>query len=447
MKKGTTAIAAWLIVLLTWFPHAALANVIAWGENGSGNLGNNSNVDSALPVSVITSGALAGKTITQVSASFSNGACALSSDGMVYCWGVNSSGELGDGTNTPSDVPVAVDQSGALAGKTVTAITSGVASRCALTSDGKVFCWGDNSSGQLGDNNGGVDSNVPSPVTGIVATKTVTSIKCGGLFCLALTDEGLVYSWGENGSGQLGNADGTNTDLDVSTGVDATGALSGKTVVAIAAASETGYALTSDGLVFSWGESDAGQLGNNSVGLDALSPVAVYTSGLLNGKTVSKIAASGDSGYALTSDNGLYAWGEAGLGQLGNNSAVDSSVPDAVDVSGVLAGKTIAAVVGGGSTAYALTTDGLIASWGGGASGQLGDGTFAASAGAPVLVSLAAVLSGRVVSALGASTASAFAVLAAAPLPAAVPTLSSFAQIILVMLMAFVFALRMSKRT
>ena len=408
-----------LVIVFLLLPLSAFSNVVSWGENQNGNLANGTNTDSNVPVSVITSGALAGKQVVQVTSASSQGGCALTTEGRVYCWGLGSSGELGNGSAFTSFVPVAVSTSGELSGKVVTAITSGAASRCALTTEGRVYCWGDNSSGQLGDSDGGNDSAVPAAVTGALTTKTVTAISCGGLFCLALTSEGKVYSWGENGSGQLGNNDGTNTDLDVSAAVLDSGVLSGKTVVAIAAASETGYALTSDGNVYSWGESDAGQLGDNNIGgPDAIAPVAVYTGGLLSGKTVTKISAGGDSGYALTSDGGIFSWGENGVGNLGNNDFNDSWAPVSVYTAGVLSGKTITSIVAGGSGAYALSSLGEVFSWGQGSSGQLGNGGALIPSNVPVAVSTAGVLSGKTIASLGASSQSAYAVLQeVAPLP------------------------------
>ena len=97
----------------------------------------------AVPVAVDTSGVLAGKTLTQITAG-DNHMCALDSAGAAYCWGHNSDGELGDGSTADSSVPVAVDTSGVLAGKTLTQITAGSDHTCALDSTGAAYCWGDN---------------------------------------------------------------------------------------------------------------------------------------------------------------------------------------------------------------------------------------------------------------------------------------------------------------
>ena len=130
-------------------------------------------------------------------------------------WGCNDSGQLGNGTTTDSDVPVAVSGLGG-----VTAIAAGADHSLALLSDGTVMAWGYNGSGQLG-NGTTTDSDVPVAVSGL--SGTVTAIAGGGTHSLALLSDGTVMAWGRNGSGQLGN--GTTTDSHVPVAVSG---LSGK---------------------------------------------------------------------------------------------------------------------------------------------------------------------------------------------------------------------------
>ncbi len=121
-----------------------------WGNNGSGQLGNNSTTSSSVPVAVYTGGALSGVTLMQITAGQSF-TCALSTAGAVYCWGRNVYGQLGNGTTTQSNVPVAVSTSGVLSGVTVTQVTAGDEGACALSSAGAAYCWGFDSYGQLGN--------------------------------------------------------------------------------------------------------------------------------------------------------------------------------------------------------------------------------------------------------------------------------------------------------
>src|ERR1035438_7848891 len=135
-----------------------------WGDNGSGQLGNGSTVGSSVPVAVDTSGVLAGQALTQITAGDAS-TCALDAAGAAYCWGNNGSGQLGDGgTVSNSSVPVAVDTSGVLAGKTLTQITADGYHTCVLDAVGAAYCWGDNGTGQLGDGGTAFDSSVPVAV-------------------------------------------------------------------------------------------------------------------------------------------------------------------------------------------------------------------------------------------------------------------------------------------
>lgn len=123
--------------------------VYCWGENESGQLGNNSTTDTRLPVAV-SNGAMSGKTIVDVAAGLAHN-CALTSDGKVYCWGLNSSGQLGDNTTTTRRTPVAVyEEDHALRNAIVTTIGAGANRGCA-TANNKAFCWGLNTDGQIGD--------------------------------------------------------------------------------------------------------------------------------------------------------------------------------------------------------------------------------------------------------------------------------------------------------
>ena len=130
----------------------ARADVLGWGWNAYGPLGNNSFTDSLTPV---TATGLSGPVTVLVAGSFHT--CALISTGAVQCWGLNSSGELGNNSFTTSPIPVTVGLSGL-----ATALVAGGSTTCAVTSTGAVQCWGYNNYGQLGN---GSTTNSPIPVT------------------------------------------------------------------------------------------------------------------------------------------------------------------------------------------------------------------------------------------------------------------------------------------
>jgi alpha-tubulin suppressor-like RCC1 family protein len=159
----------------------------------------------------------------------------------VYAWGDNAFGELGNGTETSSLLPVPVFTGGALSGKSIAAISAGQAFSLVLASDGTAFAWGANGfnghRGALGDGTLVNTINVPVAVRmdGALSGKTIVALQAGGAHCLALASDGKLYTWGRNLEGQLGI--GNNSATNVPVLVDDSGALAGKTISRIA----TGY--------------------------------------------------------------------------------------------------------------------------------------------------------------------------------------------------------------
>jgi len=365
--------------------------VAAWGYNVDGELGNNSTTNSSIPLLVTQSGVLAGKSVISVAAG-STHSLALCSDGTVAAWGANGTGQLGNNGTTSSSVPVLVDQSGVLAGKTVISIAAGSYHSLALCSDGTVAAWGYNLIGQLGNNGPYSSSNVPVLVTqsGVLAGKTVVSVAASNANSLALCSDGTVAAWGDNGSSQLGNNSTTYSGVPVL--VIQSGVLAGKTVVSVAVGGAYSLALCSDGTVAAWGVNNYGQLGINYT-LQSSVPVPVNPSGALAGKTVISVAAGYTNNLALCSDGTVAAWGS---GSLGNNSTTVSTVPVQVDQSGVLAGKTVVSVAPGQFHSLALCSDGTLVAWGANDWGQLGNNSTTQS-NVPVLVNQSGVLAGKTV--------------------------------------------------
>ena len=377
------------------------AQVYCWGYNAYGQLGDgryigspadpesSSSIDSTIPVKVRQdTGVLAGKTIVKIFVAQYH-TCALSSDGLMYCWGYNYKGELGQGNTT--DSPVAIQVGGALAGKTITDIGGTDDASCAIAS-GKIYCWGGNNYGVTGL---GVTSSYTTSPTLVTASNTATtlptaytatSLSTSGsrspTMCAVLST-GKAYCWGSNYAGSVG--DGTsgspNQYRTVPTKVIDTGVLSGKTVTTL---SQDGYpaggvayphvcALAS-GSVYCWGANANGQLGNNST-TDSSVPVAVTASGVLNGKTITDVKVGLYHSCALAS-GGDYCWGYNSSGQVGDGTNTSRQVPVAVfQQSGKLTASNVVSIGAGSNRGCAVINDGRTFCWGLNGSGQIGDGT------------------------------------------------------------------------
>ena len=358
--------------------------IYAWGRNTSGELGIGTTLArSNVPIAVKTTGTpMDGKVVKQVEGGGryeGSHSIALASDGTVYTWGFNQYGQLGNNTTTNSRSPIAVQVAGTpLAGKTIVQIAAGADHSLALDSDGALYAWGSNAYGQLGN---GTTTNSSVPVAVKIAGtplagKTIVQIAAGANHNMVLTSDGAVYTWGWNYHGQLGNNTKTNSNTIVAVQTIGT-PIAGKKIVKIAAGQGHSLALTDDGMVYTWGRNDTGQLGNNAT-TDVMLPVTVtvtVTGTPMSNKTIVEIASGARHSLAIDSSGKVYAWGHNGSGQLGNNLTVNALTPVAVQAP---ADKNIIQVSGSGwlgASSSALASDGTVYSWGRGFDGQLGDGT------------------------------------------------------------------------
>ena len=412
-------------LVLQW----ANTRLFGWGFNYSGELGNNSTTNASLPAPVDMSGVLAGKTVIAMAAgtdsSVSSGhSLAVCADGTLAAWGSNNLGKLGNNSTTNSAVPVLVDRSGVLAGKTVIALAAGINHSLALCTDGTLAAWGYNDSGQLG-NNSNTQSTVPVLVdrTGVLAGKSVTAIAAGLNLSLALCADGTLAAWGANGYGQLGNNSTTSSSVPVL--VDRSGVLANKMIVAVATGKYHVLALCSDGSLAAWGYNNAGQLGNGGT-VNSTVPVWVNRSGVLAGKAVAAIAAGTSFSLARCADGTLAAWGDNNYGQLGNTSSSSSTVPALVTMTGVLSGKVVNTISAGESHSLVLCADGAFAAWGNNNPCRLGNGVFYGEYPSPILVNTTTLRPGeRFVAGVAGPTAQHNLALAASPPRAEAATLAA----------------------
>ena len=349
----------------------ASGKVFCWGYNYYGTVGDGTTNNSLVPVVVTDSGVLAGKTVTAVSRG-NNHTCVIA-DGQPVCWGDNSNGQLGDSTTASSLVPVAFTTNTALAGKTVTAISTGGGHTCAIA-NGQVYCWGRNTFGQLGN---GTTTNSFLPVavdtSGVLAGKTVTAMSSGNNH-VCVVASGQAYCWGETYNGAIGDgtAIGSFTTRTSPVAVTvASGVLAGKTVTAVSSDSNNTCVVAS-GQAFCWGKNSSGQIGDGTK-VDRTSPVAVISSGVLAGKTVTDIN-TGSNHVCVIASSQAYCWGYNQNGQIGDNTYTERLSPVAVISSGVLSGKTITAISSGGQSNCVLASA-QVYCWGYNQFGNVGDGT------------------------------------------------------------------------
>lgn len=335
---------------------------VCWGNNGQGQLGNGNTTASPAPLDVATLGS--GVATLSVGMGTGGHACALTTGGGLKCWGSNAGGRLGDGSFSDRSTPVGVVN----LASGVASVSAGGFHTCAVTLGGGAKCWGGNFEGGVGD---GTLASRPTPVDVSGLTSGVAQVTTGYYHSCARTTVGGVKCWGDNGHGQLGN--GNTTDSPVP--VDVTGLASG--VVTVSAGQGFTCAVLSSGEVRCWGENAIGLLGG-STGPDQLVPATV--AGLAPG--IVAIDASNFHVCAASASGAVQCWGANFNGALGDGSTNSRSAP--VVVAGFSSG--IAGIATGGDHTCARTSGGAVRCWGLDAMGQLGDGGRNYLLPAPVMV-------------------------------------------------------------
>jgi alpha-tubulin suppressor-like RCC1 family protein len=288
-----------------------------WGDNGDGQVGDDVTVG---PQECIGGERCAFRPtpVTGISGSVARitlGAgfvCAVTTGGAAKCWGLNSDGELGDGTTHDRTRPVGVF--GLSTG--VADISAGTDHACARTNGGAADCWGSNAHGQLGDGTT-TDEHKPAAVLGL--SSGVAAVATGAGHSCALSTAGAVECWGRNSKGELGDG----TTMDRTTPVPVSGLSSG--IAAISASGQDTCALTTTGAVKCWGDNSNGQLGDGTAVSKSV-PTAVV--GLNAG--VSAVSVGGTHVCALRTAGDVRCWGDNDFGELGDGSLTEHHTPVAV---------------------------------------------------------------------------------------------------------------------
>lgn len=362
--------------------------VLAWGANPGGILGQGMSATNLISLSLPTAvkatsgtGQLIG--IVAVSAG-EKAALALSEDGEVYSWGDNTNGVLGRTAASGDPLPgkvVAANGTGTL--QRIVSISIGASNSVALADDGTVYSWGFYS-GQSGPD----PKTLPGPVSAVSgggALVNAVAVSAGWNWSAALLADGRIVSWGFGSDGRQGQpgATGASTGpgyvVDQSTGQPLAGA------VAISAGYNFGMALNTAARVFAWGSDSFGQIGQNTVNTPYRSAVLVKAPlgvGPLNDITM--VAAGGNHALAIDSSGRTYSWGYSQDGELGDGASHPrvnfSPLPAAVvgtAGTGQLSG--VVAIAAGFAHSLAFASDGSLLIWGSGLRGNLGQGGTAQS--------------------------------------------------------------------
>jgi len=274
----------------------------AWGDNYFGTIGDGTTTARKIPKQITSLSGMIDIAAGQVHA------VALKSDGTVWTWGYNSNGQLGTSGTTQSLVPVQVPGL-----SNVVAVAAGGNHSVALKDDGTVWAWGSNFKGEVGD---GTTTQRTSPVQVSGSLSNVTGIAAGNNHTMALKNDGTVWAWGLNTSGQLG--DGTTSQRNSPVQITS---LSNVASIASGATAFHSAAVKNDGTLWMWGLNSSGQLGNGGT---AQSATPVQVTALTN---VVQVAVGGGHTVASKSDGSVWSWGLNSSGQLGNNTVTSSTTP------------------------------------------------------------------------------------------------------------------------
>jgi alpha-tubulin suppressor-like RCC1 family protein len=331
-----------------WLLDQFVGNTLfTWGNNTSGQLGDNTIVNKSNPVQTVTGGinwkSVAGNVFDLM---------AIKTDGTLWACGINQYGQLGDNTTAYKSSPV---QTVAFGTNWKQAATGGGYQKAAIKTDGTLWTWGYNGYGQLGDN---TIAHKSSPVQTIAFGTNWKQVSAGYVNTAAINTNGTLWNWGRNNYGQLGD----NTIVRKSSPVQTVAF--GTNWKQISAGYVNTAAIKNDGTLWTWGRNNYGQLGDNTI-VDKSSPVQT----VVFGTNWKQVFSGREYTAAIKTDGTLWCWGKNINGQLGDSTIVSKSSP----VQTIAFGTNWKQASCGYAHIAAIKTDGTLWTWGFNTHGQLGD--------------------------------------------------------------------------
>jgi alpha-tubulin suppressor-like RCC1 family protein len=321
-----------------------------WGVNEKGQIGDNTVINKFNFTTTVANT----NNYSQVSEG-NNFTVAIKSDGTLWTWGDNTSGQLGNNSTTSTSSPVQV-----LPGTTNWYyVSAGGSFASAIKTDGTLWIWGSNIAGQLGDNS---IISVSSPIQTLAKGVDWYYVSCGLFHAAAIKKNGTLWLWGYNVNGELGSY---NSGLISSKSSPVQTIALGNNWIRVSCHSRNTAAIKSDNSLWVWGDNAYGQIGDNTKILKS-SPVQVVT----KTKDWSYVSIGYLFSAAIKNNGTLWSWGRNSYGQLGNNTISHRSSPVQIGSS-----NTWTNLSAGKDSLIAKKSDGTIWNMGLNNFGQLGDGT------------------------------------------------------------------------
>lgn len=340
-----------------------LSTILCWGDGTNGQIGNGTNASTNLPAQVTLPAGVTSFSAVVTTSSFS---CAIANNGQIYCWGAGTNGQIGNSSTSNVNIPTAITTPNGVSSFSL--ISLGTDFSCAIANTGKIYCWGLGTTGQIGN---GASSTVNLP-TGVTMPNGVTSFKSistNGASSCALANTGVVYCWGRGTSGQIGN--GANLTVNIPTAVTMPSGVT--SFSSISTNATLSCALANTGIVYCWGAGSNGRIGNGANNNVNIPTAVTIPSGVTSFRSVST---NDNFSCSLANTGVVYCWGSGVAGQIGNGASSNVSIPTAVTMPSGVTSFGYVSTSYRFSCAIAASGDnaGKTYCWGAGTNGQIGNG-------------------------------------------------------------------------